>query len=252
MAFRMINTKFWDDNYIIELDPIEKLLFLYFMTNSLTNICGIYEISIKRMSMDTGVDDNMIVKLLSKFSNDGRIFYIDGWIYVKNFTKHQKNSSPTVNAGIKRALKDVPDEIMTKIKAIKIPPTYPIHTPTILNPTKLNLTKLNLTKLNLTEKKFTDEDVRLTKLLYKQVKENYDFLVDRKTEKQWQADFAEMNKINRIDGRDYKTIEFIINWCQNDSFWKTNIRSIVKLRKQFDSLLVKAKSQIDKNRIVKI
>ena len=30
---RWINTKFWDDEYITELESIEKLLFLYFLTN---------------------------------------------------------------------------------------------------------------------------------------------------------------------------------------------------------------------------
>ena len=42
MKQRYINTKFWDDNYVIQLDPSEKLMFIYFITNPLTNICGIY------------------------------------------------------------------------------------------------------------------------------------------------------------------------------------------------------------------
>ena len=39
---RYIKTKFWDDSYIIELNPHEKLLFLYLITNPLTNIAGVY------------------------------------------------------------------------------------------------------------------------------------------------------------------------------------------------------------------
>ena len=30
---RYINTKFWRDSYIEDLDPIEKLLFLYLLSN---------------------------------------------------------------------------------------------------------------------------------------------------------------------------------------------------------------------------
>ena len=33
---RIINTRFWIDDYTSNLDPIEKLLFLYFLTNTAT------------------------------------------------------------------------------------------------------------------------------------------------------------------------------------------------------------------------
>jgi len=42
---RYINTKFWDDPFIAELSIKEKLLYLYLITNPLTNAAGIYEIS---------------------------------------------------------------------------------------------------------------------------------------------------------------------------------------------------------------
>ena len=48
---RMIKTKFWDDDYISYLDSVEKLLFLYCLTNPLTNIAGIYEITLKRIEV---------------------------------------------------------------------------------------------------------------------------------------------------------------------------------------------------------
>ena len=57
----MVNTKFWDDTYIVTLDPIEKLLYLYFLTNPLTNICGIYEIQLRRVAFDTGIDKEVVV-----------------------------------------------------------------------------------------------------------------------------------------------------------------------------------------------
>ena len=91
--------------------------------------------------------------------------------------------------------------------------------------------------------------IELTELLYSRVKENYSFLVEKKTEKQWQADYKEMDRINRIDGREFKIIKFIILWSQNDSFWKQNIRSVKKLRKQFDTLMVRAKGQVDERGI---
>ena len=100
-------------------------------------------------------------------------------------------------------------------------------------------THINNTNINI----YTDDDVRLTKLLYAKVKENYPFLIDKKTEKQWENDYKEMNRLHRINGWTYRQIEYIIRWSQQDSFWRQNIRSVTKLRKQFENLVVRAKEQ---------
>jgi len=108
---RYLNTKFWDDNYIINLDPVEKLLFIYFLTNPLTNIIGIYEISIRRIAFDTGIDQDMVLKILERFERDNRIKYSQGYIVIKNFTKHQKNN-PKINQGIAALIKEISKELI--------------------------------------------------------------------------------------------------------------------------------------------
>lgn len=125
---RMINTKFWSDTYISSIDPLEKLLFLYFITNQYTNICGIYEIPLKQVALDTGIDrDNLEKVFLPRLANAGKIFYIDGWVYIKNFLKHQK-ASGNVQLGVDNGLNEVPSEIMAKIKLIgDTPPSHPQH-----------------------------------------------------------------------------------------------------------------------------
>lgn len=50
---------------------------------------------------------------------------------------------------------------------------------------------------------------------------------------------TEMDKLNRIDGRPWDEINNVIDWCQHDSFWRTNILSPAKLRKQYDQLKLK-------------
>jgi hypothetical protein len=130
---RVISTKFWDDTYIINLDPIEKLLFLYFLTNPLTNICGVYEISLRRVALDTGIDKDMILKILDRFERDDKMIYFDGWLAVKNFVKNQ-NLNPSVKEGIKREFDGLPKPIKDRLgtgwgEAV------------VLNLTKLNLTK---------------------------------------------------------------------------------------------------------------
>lgn len=53
----------------------------------------------------------------------------------------------------------------------------------------------------------------------------------------------EIERIHRIDGREYSEIRKVIAWCQNDSFWKTNILGAPKLRKQFPRLLLAMNAQ---------
>lgn len=96
---RLVDTKFWDDNYVVSLKAGEKLLYLYFLTNSLTNICGIYEIDIRRISFDTTIRRDRIVKMLEKFKGDDKIKYEDGWIAIRNFIRYQADN-PKIRAGI--------------------------------------------------------------------------------------------------------------------------------------------------------
>jgi len=108
---RYLNTKFWDDNYIVDKDPIEKLLFIYLLTNPLTNIIGIYEIALKRIAFDTGIDKEMVLKILKRFEEDNKMKYFNGYIALKNFTKHQKNN-PSINKGIENIIPEIPIELL--------------------------------------------------------------------------------------------------------------------------------------------
>lgn len=111
---RYVDTKFWDDTYIIDLDPIEKLLFLYFLTNPLTELSGAYEISLRRIAFDTGIDGDMIAKILARFDDAGKMTYRDGWILIANFQSYQA-LNPKIQQGIDRALKDAPTWIQDRL-----------------------------------------------------------------------------------------------------------------------------------------
>jgi hypothetical protein len=111
---RSVNTHFWDDTFVIQLDPIEKLLFLYFLTNPLANISGAYEISLRRVAFDTGIDQEMILKILHRFEAADKIIYRDGWLFIVNFIKNQ-SLNPKIVAGIQIAAKRCPDWIKHRL-----------------------------------------------------------------------------------------------------------------------------------------
>jgi hypothetical protein len=51
---------------------------------------------------------------------------------------------------------------------------------------------------------------------------------------------ADMERLHRIDERSWEQITKAIHWCQDDDFWKANIMSPAKLRKQYDQLRLAA------------
>ena len=105
---------------------------------------------------------------------------------------------------------------------------------------------LKQTKIKKVTKNYIQEDIFLTEILYKNVDQNYPELADKRTELKKEKDYEEMNRLRRLDKWNTDQIKLIINWSQNDSFWKMNIRSVKKLRKQFNNLVVRAKDNQNK------
>lgn len=48
----------------------------------------------------------------------------------------------------------------------------------------------------------------------------------------------EMDKLERLDNYDYMKIRSAIDWCQQDSFWKSNILSVSKLRDKIGTIIM--------------
>lgn len=115
--FRLINTKFWDDTYIAELSSNEKLLYLYFISNPLTTVAGIYEITLKRIQFDTGLKSETLKKIINKFHKNKKVFFEKGWIFVVNFAKNQR-ANESMKIGIERELACVPPLIKAKFDTL--------------------------------------------------------------------------------------------------------------------------------------
>ncbi len=108
--YRPVKTSFWDDEYVLELKPDEKLMYLFLITNSNTKLCGIYKLSIGYAYRMTSISKSRVVEIIQKFIRDHKINYVQDWVYVKNCAKHQ-SASPTIKIGIERELKEIPLEI---------------------------------------------------------------------------------------------------------------------------------------------
>jgi len=112
--YRVVNTRFWDDAYVAELNPNEKLAFLYLLTNALTTIGGVYELSLKRAAFDVGLPIKDMRATFEKFEADRKIVRKDDWIGVVNFVKHQ-SLNPKVRRGIDIEHSKAPRDLVRRL-----------------------------------------------------------------------------------------------------------------------------------------
>ena len=115
---RMIDTKFWSDGWITnKLNPLDRYLFLYLLTNDHTNLCGIYEIPLRIMSFETGIDkDELNREMLKRL--EPKAFYLKSeWIWILKFEKyHSKN--PKTKKGAEIAKNQIPSHVWEEIKEL--------------------------------------------------------------------------------------------------------------------------------------
>lgn len=127
---RLINTKFWSDGFVVDqLNPLDRYLFLYLMTNEKTNVSGIYQIPLTVISRETGIDRETLPVMFRTLAP--KVYYFQEWVILKNFVKNQNFESPKIKIGISNELSDIPKEVLEY--AISIGYTYGIDTYAHLN-----------------------------------------------------------------------------------------------------------------------
>jgi len=97
------------------------------------------------------------------------------------------------------------------------------------------------------QRKFSDTDIKLTKLLISLILENNPKSKVSRLPKTVKLDWLnECRKLREIDNKDPEEITEVIKWSQEDSFEKTNVLSMPKLRKRYDQLYLKYKRDLEK------
>lgn len=93
---------------------------------------------------------------------------------------------------------------------------------------------------NINNKSFSKDAIEISQFLYNSCQENDSkfFRTERQLD-QWTSD---IEKLNRIDKRDYVEIWQVMKWCRNNTFWKPNIMSGSKFRQKYEMLLQQMKN----------
>jgi DnaD/phage-associated family protein len=108
-GYRQFHTQFWKDDWVIDLDPLERYLFCYLFTNELSSISGLYKLPMRVIINETGLDQEFIEAAFRKFQAAQRILYADGVMWVVNMAKFHRNASPKTMTKVKADVNMVPD-----------------------------------------------------------------------------------------------------------------------------------------------
>jgi len=112
MKTRIIHTRFWQDSFVCELSPKEKLLFIYLLTNDRVNLVGCYELPDKYIMADLDITKAELSQFKTKLQNAGKIIFKDGWIRIVNVDKYNSYNGEKLIRAKENELSNVPKELI--------------------------------------------------------------------------------------------------------------------------------------------
>lgn len=131
--FRYIHTRIWKDNWFCDLEQDAKLLFIYLFSNERASVSGIYEIPLKYLVFESGLERDRVIELLKQFRADKKVYYDfeTGVVWVVNLRKYNETTSEKVQTRLSKDIASIPDSDVLRIycQHHQIPYPYGINTP---------------------------------------------------------------------------------------------------------------------------
>jgi len=122
---RNIQSAFWNDEKVAEFGTEDKLFFLYLLTNANTKQVGVYKVSPRQMSYESGLAPEVIETLMKRFESEYKLIQYDASsreICILNWGKFNfKKGGKPVEDLIKKELREVIRLDFAEIVARKIP-----------------------------------------------------------------------------------------------------------------------------------
>lgn len=108
MKTRILQTRFWKDEYVTSLSSEEKLMFIYILTNDTVNMVGVYQLYTQEVALWCGVTNQKVIQFFQKLQNDKKIIYKNNWIKLLNFQKYQNYGGGRQEEAFKKELNQIP------------------------------------------------------------------------------------------------------------------------------------------------
>lgn len=132
MKTRIIKTRIWsDDEKFGSLSSVEKLIFIYFITNERIGMTGYYECPERVVLFESGVTKSQLDSTKIKLAELGMVLFHENWVFVVHAEKHNNFSGEKNEVAYKKEKSAIPSEIIDAF-------TYPIDRVSIPSDTLSN------------------------------------------------------------------------------------------------------------------
>ena len=120
--YRQLHRSFWESQSVEELDPVEKLAYLYLITGPQSNMEGIYKLSLRRMALETGLEKETCARICTRLEQAKLGGWFDGWACVTQATAHMP-SGPKMRVHAEKLYAEIPKVVTDWMQLIGY--TYP-------------------------------------------------------------------------------------------------------------------------------
>jgi hypothetical protein len=162
--YRQIHVSIWKDEWFLDLEPQEKLLFIYLFSNESTSLSGLYKLPLKVIAFETCLNIEFIKTALNKFESSGKAYYKDGMIWIVNMRIYNRGGE-TVYARIVADIDAIPDCELKRIYLERYPKhtitepsntlpidyTYPTDTNSEVVCNEMKCNEMNINEMNINE-----------------------------------------------------------------------------------------------------
>jgi hypothetical protein len=88
MKTRIIQTRFWDDEFISDCSLYTQHLYIYLLTSQYINICGIFQLPVKKILYETKLTEKQFEIAEQELAQADKVYFFKGWVFVKNAMKN--------------------------------------------------------------------------------------------------------------------------------------------------------------------
>ena len=114
MKTRIIQTRFWDDEFVSEATKHTKYLYIYLLTSQYINLCGIFQLSDKKIIFETGMTAGELNIAKKELVENKKVLFKNGWIKIVNAEKNnQYRNSPLNEKPYNKELEHVPSDVLS-------------------------------------------------------------------------------------------------------------------------------------------
>lgn len=258
--YTTVESIIWHDEKFRGLPEDARTLFLYLLTSPHSNMLGIFYLPKLYACSDLQWEPERYLRGIDTLCHTLLIEVDKDIIWVKNYLKHNQIRGPRQVTGAVNRLMSLPDTkligpfmknlekhlLEDDLKLFKElytkPYEYPsdtlsdtlCDTPSIADTDTVTDTVTDTGSDNVA-KKFDDDSIpyRLAKHLKKEILNQDPSTKVPDDLTNWAT---EVDRMIRLDNRDPQEAANLMTWAQNDHFWRANILSMGKFRKQYDKL----------------